>query len=43
MVGVANATDYRIPPSGQINKKFFLAQYSLALEKVSAYLNFVSG
>jgi hypothetical protein len=43
MLGVANATDYRIPPSGQINKKFFLAQYSVALEKVSAYLNFVSG
>jgi hypothetical protein len=43
MVGIANATDYRIPPTDQINKKFFLAQYSLALEKVSAYLNFVSG
>ncbi len=43
MVGVSNATDYRIPPTDQINKKFFLAQYSLALEKVSAYLNFVSG
>ncbi len=44
MVGVANATDYRIPPSDQINKKFFLAQYGLAAsEKVSLYLNFVSG
>lgn len=43
MLGIANATDYRISPSDQINKKFFLAQYSLALEKVSAYLNFVSG
>ena len=43
MLGVANATDYRIPPCDMINKKFFLAQYSLALEKVSAYLNFVSG
>jgi hypothetical protein len=43
MLGVANATDYRIPPSGYINKKFFLAQYSIALEKISAYLNFVSG
>ena len=43
MLGVSNATDYRIPPTGQINKKFFLAQYSIALEKVSAYLNFVSG
>ena len=43
MLGIANATDYRIPPTDQINKKFFLAQYSVALEKVSAYLNFVSG
>jgi len=43
MLGVANATDYRIPPADQINKKFFLAQYSIGLEKVSAYLNFVSG
>ena len=30
MVGVSNATDYRMPPDGQINKKFFLAQYSIA-------------
>ena len=43
MLGVSNATDYRIPPTDQINKKFFLAQYSVALEKVSAYLNYVSG
>jgi len=44
MLGVANATDYRIPPSDMINKKFFLAQYGLAAnEKVSLYLNFVSG
>ncbi len=43
MLGVSNATDYRIPPTDQINKKFFLAQYSIALEKVSAYFNFVSG
>jgi hypothetical protein len=44
MVGVANATDYRIPPSDMINKKFFLAQYGLsASENVKLYLNFVSG
>ncbi|RYY52364.1 MAG: porin [Chitinophagaceae bacterium] len=43
MLGIANATDYRIPPSDQINKKFFLAQYSVAFEKVSAYVNFVAG
>lgn len=44
MVGVSNATDYRIPPDGYINKKFFLAQYALtASEKVSLYLNYVAG
>jgi putative OmpL-like beta-barrel porin-2 len=43
MLGIANATDYRLPPSGYINKKFFLAQYSVTLDKISAYLNFVSG
>jgi hypothetical protein len=43
MLGIANATDYRIPPAGMINKKFFLAQYSLTLDKISAYLNFVGG
>ncbi len=44
MIGIANATDYRIPPTDQINKKFFLAQYGLAAsEKVSLYLNFVGG
>ena len=44
MLGVANATDYRIPPSDMINKKFFLAQYSLAAtDDVSLYLNYVGG
>lgn len=44
MIGVANATDYRIPPDGQINKKFLLAQYSFApTDKVKFYLNFVEG
>ena len=44
MLGVANATDYRIPPAGQINKKFLLAQYSLAAsEKIKIYLNYVGG
>jgi hypothetical protein len=44
MVGISNATDYRIPPDGQINKKFLLAQYSLAAsEKVKMYLNYVGG
>lgn len=44
MVGISNATDYRIPPDGQINKKFLLAQYSLAVnDNVKFYLNYVSG
>lgn len=43
MLGIANPTDYRIPPAGMMNKKFFLAQYSLTLDKVSAYLNYVGG
>lgn len=44
MVGVSNATDFRIPPSGQINKKFFLAQYTFApSDKVKFYLNYVGG
>lgn len=44
MIGVANATDFRIPPDGQINKKFILAQYSLtASEKVKLYVNYVGG
>jgi len=44
MVGVSNATDYRIPPDGQINKKFFIAQYSLAVnDNVKLYLNYAGG
>ncbi len=43
MAGISNATDYRLPPSEQINKKFFIAQYAVALKKVNIYLNFVSG
>ncbi|MBC7903154.1 MAG: porin [Gemmatimonadaceae bacterium] len=44
MVGVSNATDYRIIPDGQINRKFFLAQYSFApTDKVKFYLNYVGG
>ncbi len=44
MIGVSNATDYRIPPAGQINKKFLLAQYSVAAtEKVKLYFNYVGG
>ncbi len=44
MLGIANATDYRIPPDGFINKKFLLAQYSFApTEKIKIYLNYVGG
>lgn len=44
MLGVANATDYRIPPDGQVNKKFLLAQYSIATsENLKFYFNYVSG
>jgi hypothetical protein len=44
MLGVSNATDYRMPPDGQINKKYLVAQYSLAAgENVKLYVNYVSG
>jgi hypothetical protein len=44
MMGVSNATDYRIPPEGQINKKFVIAQYSLAAtDNIKLYLNYVGG
>jgi hypothetical protein len=44
MLGVSNATDFRISPDGQINKKFLLAQYSLApTDKIKIYLNYVGG
>ena len=44
MLGIANPTDYRIVPSGKLNKKSFLAQYSLAAsEKVNIFVNYVEG
>ena len=44
MFGVANATDFRIPADGQINKKFLLAQYTFApTDKIKIYLNYVGG
>jgi hypothetical protein len=44
MVGVSNATDFRTPPDGFINKKFFIAQYSLAAsDNVKIFLNYVGG
>jgi Putative beta-barrel porin-2, OmpL-like. bbp2 len=42
MLGVANPTDYKYVPDGQINRKAFLAQYSVAFtDNVKAYLNYV--
>src|SRR5258705_1170244 len=44
MIGVSNATDFRTPPDGYINKKFLIAQYSLAAsDNVKLYLNYVGG
>lgn len=44
MLGIANATDFRIPPSGFINKKFAIAQYTFApSDKIKLYLNYVGG
>lgn len=44
MLGVANATDFRIPLEDAINKKAFLAQYSVAVnDNVKVYLNYVGG
>jgi len=44
MLGVSNATDFRVPLDGQINKKFLLAQYSFApTDKIKIYLNYVGG
>ncbi len=44
MLGLSNPTDYRIPPHDHVNKKFFIAQYSLAVtEGVNMYLNYVTG
>lgn len=44
MLGISNATDYRVPPSDQINRKFLLAQYSFAAsDDLKFYLNYVGG
>lgn len=44
MVGVSNATDWRLPPDDKINKKFLLAQYSIAFtDNVKLFLNYVGG
>jgi hypothetical protein len=44
MVGISNATDYRVPPTDQINRKFLIAQYSFAAsDNLKFYLNYVGG
>jgi len=44
MIGVSNQTDFRVPPDGYINKKFLIAQYSLAAsDNIKLYLNYVGG
>ncbi len=44
MVGVSNATDYRIPPTDAINRKYLIAQYSFtASDRLNFYLNYVGG
>lgn len=44
MVGIANPTDFRIPPQDLINKKSLLAQYSFAAsDNLKFFLNYVGG
>lgn len=44
MIGLSNATDYRVPPDGKINHKFLIAQYTFTpSDKVKFYLNYVNG
>jgi Putative beta-barrel porin-2, OmpL-like. bbp2 len=44
MLGISNATDYRIVPNGKINKKFLIAQYTYSpTDKIKLYLNYAGG
>ena len=44
MIGISNPTDYRLLPAGQIEKKFVLAQYSLAVtDDIKIFANYVGG
>ncbi|HEY0677404.1 MAG TPA: outer membrane beta-barrel protein [Chitinophagaceae bacterium] len=44
MIGLANPTDLKAVPDGVINKKFLLAQYSLAFnDNTKLYFNYVGG
>jgi hypothetical protein len=44
MIGIANPTDFKSVPDGVINRKFLLAQYSLAFnDNTKLYVNYVGG
>ena len=44
MVGIANPTDFKYVPDGQINSKYLLAQYSFTpSDRFKAYVNYVGG
>jgi hypothetical protein len=44
MIGVSNATDFRIPKDASVNSKFLIAQYSYAFtDNFKLYLNYVGG
>jgi hypothetical protein len=44
MIGIANPTDFKYVPSGYINSKFLLAQYSFTpSDHIKAYVNYVGG
>lgn len=44
MLGISNATDYRILPKNKIDKKFIIAQYSYSpSDNIKLYANYVGG
>lgn len=44
MLGISNATDYRVIPDNQINRKFIIAQYSFKpTDAISIFLNYAGG
>jgi hypothetical protein len=44
MIGIANPSDFKYVPNGQINKKFVIAQYSYTpSDKFKAWINYVGG
>lgn len=44
MLGLSNATDYRVPPDGFIKKKFLIGQYSFSVDDhFKFFLNYAGG